>query len=121
MGDKASRGAFNEVLRTPKHQEQPQDTRSDVLTWKKQRSIWDQSFKVKTPPFILEQKGKTGILRGYCGVQKFNKVKEANTILRSPYTQMIKPERQAMATSMAHYKRGPHCRGKVSERGLALT
>ena len=69
-------------------------------------------------------------MRGYCGVQKFNKVimprvipkaEEANTILRSPYTQIVTPERRAMATSIAHYRRGPHCRGRASERGLVLT
>ena len=31
------------------------------------------------------------------------KVEEAKTVLRSPYTQTIKPERRAMATSMTHY------------------
>ena len=49
------------------------------------------------------------------------KVKKANIVPRSPYTQMIMPKRRAMATSMAHYRRGPHCKGKASERGLALT
>ena len=67
--------------------------RSDVLTWEKQRSEWNQSFKVKTPPFLLKQEGKIGILRGYCGVLEFNKVimphvipkaEEASTVLRSP-------------------------------------
>ena len=45
------------------------------------------------------------------------KVEEANAVLRSPYTRMVGPERQAMTTSMAHYRRGPHCRGKVLEGG----
>ena len=49
------------------------------------------------------------------------KAEEANTVPRSPYTQMVRPEMQAMAMSMAHYRRGPHCRGRASERGLALT
>ena len=48
------------------------------------------------------------------------KVEESNTVPRSPYTQMVRLERQAMTTSMAHYRRGPHCRRKVSERGLTL-
>ena len=49
------------------------------------------------------------------------KAEEANTVPKSPYTQMVRPKMQAMATSMAHYRRGPHCRGRASERGLALT
>ena len=48
------------------------------------------------------------------------KVEEANTVPRSPYTQMVRLERRAMTTSMAHYRRGPHCRRRVSERGLTL-
>ena len=47
------------------------------------------------------------------------RAKEANTVLRSPYTQMVRSERQAMATSIAHYKSGPHYKGRVSERELA--
>ena len=67
-------------------------------------------------------------MRGYCGIQKFNKVimprvipraKEANTVPRSPYTQMVRSERRAMATSIAHYTSGPHYKGRVLERGLA--
>ena len=66
----------------------------------------------------------------FCEVHKFKKeimphvipkAEETNTVPRSPYTQMVRLERRAMATSMAHCKRGPHCRGKASERGLALT
>ena len=34
------------------------------------------------------------------------KAEEANTVPRSLYTQTVKLERQAMATSMAHYQRG---------------
>ena len=49
------------------------------------------------------------------------KAEEINTVLRNPYTQMVRPERQPMATSMAHFQKGPHCREKASERGLALT
>ena len=65
-----------------------------------------------------------------CRVQKFNKVimphvipkvEEANTVPRSPYTQIIRSKRRAMATSMAYYKRGPHYKGRVSRKGLALT
>ena len=65
----------------------------------------------QNPTFSPWKRGKIGILRGYCGVQKFNKVimprvipkaEEANTILRSPYTQIVTPERRAMATSIAH-------------------
>ena len=64
-----------------------------------------------------------------CGVQKFSKVitprvipkaEEANTISRSPYTQMVRSERRAMATSMTYYGRGPHYRGRDLGRGLAL-
>ena len=63
-------------------------------------------------------------------IQKFNKVimprvipgaEEANAIPRRPYPQTARLERRAMATLMAHYQRRPHYRGKVSERGLALT
>ena len=49
------------------------------------------------------------------------RAKEANTVLRSPYTQMVRSERQAMATSIAHYTSGPHYKGRVSERELAPT
>ena len=48
------------------------------------------------------------------------KAEEANAVPRRPYTQTIRLERQAMATLMAHYQRGLHCRGRTSERGLAL-
>ena len=34
------------------------------------------------------------------------KAEEANTILRSPYTRMVRPERQVMVTSMTHYLGG---------------
>ena len=49
------------------------------------------------------------------------KVEEANIVLRSPYTRTVKQEMQAMTTSMARYQRGPHYRGRVSERDLVLT
>uniref|UniRef100_A0A7N2L5V9 Uncharacterized protein n=1 Tax=Quercus lobata TaxID=97700 RepID=A0A7N2L5V9_QUELO len=49
------------------------------------------------------------------------KAKEANTVSRNPYTQMVRPEKRAMATSMAHYKREPHYKGRASEKGLAQT
>ena len=48
-------------------------------------------------------------------------VEEANAILRRPYTQTVRLERRAIATSMTHYQRGPHYRGRVSERDLVLT
>ena len=34
------------------------------------------------------------------------KAEETNTMPRSPYTQTVKPEKWAMATSIAHYQRG---------------
>ena len=34
------------------------------------------------------------------------KAEEANTVPRSPYTRTVKPERRAIAMSMAHYQRG---------------
>ena len=49
------------------------------------------------------------------------KAEKTNTVLRSPYTHMVRLERWAMAMSMACYRRGPHYKGRVSERGLALT
>ena len=64
------------------------------------------------------------------GVEKFKKeimprvilkAKKANKVPRSPYTQMVRPERRAIATSMAHCRRGPHYRGRASHGGLALT
>ena len=70
------------------------------------------------------------LINNNCGIKKFNKVimprvipepEEANVVPRRPYTRTVRPERRAMATSMAHYQRGPHCRGRASERGLALT
>ena len=69
-------------------------------------------------------------MRGYCGIQKYNKIimprvilkaEEANIVPRRPYARMVRPENRAMATSMAHYQRGSYCRGRASERGLALT
>ena len=36
------------------------------------------------------------------------KAEEVNTFLRSPYTRMVRSERWAMATSMAHYQKGGH-------------
>ena len=66
-------------------------------------------------------------VNSYCGVQKLimphviPKTKKVNTVLKSPYTQMVRLERRAMAMSMAHYKRGSHCRGRILERGLTLT
>ena len=64
-----------------------------------------------------------------CGVRKISKVimsyvipkaEEVNTVPRSPYTRMVRLERRAMATSMTHHQRGPHYRGRVSKRGLAV-
>ena len=49
------------------------------------------------------------------------KAEESNIVPRSPYSWMVRLERRAMAMSMAHYQRGPHCRGRVSERRLVLT
>ena len=100
VGDKAPRGAFNEVLRTPKCQEQLQDKQSDVLMWEKQRSVRNQSPKVKTPFFLLRREEKIGIFRGYCGVQKLNKVvlprvvleaEEDNAILRRSHPRIVMP------------------------------
>ena len=48
-------------------------------------------------------------------------VEEANAVLRRPHTRTVRLERRAIAMSMTHYQRGPHCRGRVSENGLALT
>ena len=111
VGNKAPSGVFNETSRTPKRQKQLKD----ILTWEKQRSVRNQLFKVKSPLFLLGQEGKTEILRGYYGVQKFNKAimprvipkaEEASTILRSPYTRTVKSERQAIATLKARYQMG---------------
>ena len=111
VGNKVSSGVFNETSRTPKRQKQLKD----ILTWEKQRSVRNQLFKVKSPLFLLGQEGKTEILRGYYGVQKFNKAimprvipkaEEASTILRSPYTRTVKSERQAIATLKARYQMG---------------
>ena len=66
-------------------------------------------------------------VNSYCGVQKLimprviSKTKKVNTALKSPYTQKVRLERRAMAMSMAHYRRGSHCRGRILERGLTLT
>ena len=35
-----------------------------------------------------------------------SKVDEVNIVLRNPYTRMVKPERWAMTTLMAHYQKG---------------
>jgi len=42
---------------------------------------------------------------------------EVNAIPRRLYTRMVRPEGRAMATSMAHYQRGPYCKGRASKRG----
>ena len=49
------------------------------------------------------------------------KTEEANTVPRRSYPRMVRPGRRALATSMAHYQREPHCRGKASGRRLVLT
>ena len=41
------------------------------------------------------------------------KAKETNAVPRRPYTWKVRPERRAMATSMAH-------KGRASERELVL-
>ena len=46
---------------------------------------------------------------------------EANAVPTRPYTRTVKLERRVMATLMAHYQRGPHCRGRALKKGLALT
>ena len=46
---------------------------------------------------------------------------EANIIPRRPYPRTIRSKRRATTTSMTHYQKRPHCRGRVSERRLALT
>ena len=46
---------------------------------------------------------------------------EANTVPRRPYRWTVRLERQALVTSMAHYQREPHYRGKASGRGTVLT
>ena len=111
VGNKAPSGVFNETSQTPKRQKQLQD----ILTWEKQRSVRNQSFKVKSPLFLLRQEGKTEILRGYYGVQKFNKAimprvipktEEASKVPRSPYTRTVKSERQDIAMSRARYQMG---------------
>ena len=62
-------------------------------------------------------------------MQKLNKVtvprvmsdvEETQAIPRRPYPWMARPERRALAMSMAHYQRRLHCRGRISERGLVL-
>ena len=61
-----------------------------------------------------------------CEIQKFNKVimtrvipkvEKVNIVPRSSYTRTVKLERQAMATLMAHYQRGPHYRGRTLGKG----
>ena len=78
---------------------------------------------------LIFQGHLTKMFNTCCGVQKFSKIitpcvipkaEEANTIPRSPYTQMVRSERWVMATSMAYYRKGPHCRGRASGRELAL-
>ena len=55
------------------------------------------------PTFLLEHEGKkSGVLRGYCGIQKFNMiivphvksdVEEADVDSRRPYPRMARPGR----------------------------
>jgi len=82
---------------------------------------------MSNPIFLLGQEGKTRVLRGYCGIQKFNKVivprviSKADAVPRRPYPYTARLGRRALATSMRHYQRSSHCRGRASERGLVLT
>ena len=71
-------------------------------------------------------KTKNPVINSICGVQKFNKVimsrvipkaEEAMTVPRSPYTQMVKLERRAIATSRARYQRGGHTVEEELQRG----
>jgi len=106
MGNKVPLGAFNETLQTPKLEEQLQNMQSDVLTWEKQGSVWNQLFKIKTPLFLLGQEGKTRILRGYCGVQKFNKI--ALPRVMSMAEETIPSNNEARVASCGHIIRGSH-------------
>ena len=110
---------------------------SYALDMTKNTSFFYCELKFKVPIYIYiyierererEREEQSSYHR--CRVQKFNKVimphvipkvEEANTVPRSPYTQIIRSKRRAMATSMAYYKRGPHYKGRVSRKGLALT
>ena len=80
----------------------------------------------KTPFFSSDKREKPEFLGAIVGYRNLimphviPKAEEANTVSRSPYAQIVRPERRAMATSMTHYRRGPHYRGKVSQRGLVL-
>ena len=65
-----------------------------------------------------------------CRVQKFNMIiaprvipgaEEVGTVLRRPYPRTARPGRRAMTTSMTHHRRRPHCKGRTSNGGLALT
>ena len=64
------------------------------------------------PHFSNRIRGKNQSFEGLLWDIDFNKVimprvipkaEEASTVSRSPYIQMVKPERRVMATSMTHY------------------
>ena len=82
---------------------------------------------IKTPFFSSNERENPEFLGANVGYRNLimprviPKAEKANTVPRSPYTHMVRPNRWAMAMSMARYRRGPHYRGRVSERGLALT
>ena len=53
-------------------------------------------------PMIIGQEGKTRVLGGYYGIQKFDRVimprvipeaEEVNAVKRGPYPQTVRPER----------------------------
>ena len=99
-----------------------------MFSYGKIKEAWGANHPRLKPHFSPQQKGKTGVLRGHCGIQKFNKVImphvifEADVVPRRPYPQTTRPRGGggALATSMTHYQRRPQCRGRVSEKELVL-
>ena len=94
------------------------------------KEAWGANHPRLKPHFSPQQKEKTGVLRGHCGIQKFNKVimprvifeaKEADAVPRGPYPRTVRLERRALVMSMAHHYRRSQCRGRVLERRLVLT
>lgn len=50
-----------------------------------------------------------------------SEVEDATLILRRPYPRMARLRRQALTTSVTHYQRRLHCKGRVSGRRSVLS
>ena len=71
VGNKESPGAFNETLQTPKRQNGC-EAREVTLSCVEIKETCEINYPKSKPHFSPRiRKKKTGVLRGYCGVQEF--------------------------------------------------